>query len=105
MSERFETYSPSAIRDVVGFADLVEPVERAFAAFSQGLGESPIVVFAPAGSDGDVHVKSAFDNQITLAKLVGLGVQDLAAAEVTLRLLRAGPPYGRRPPPSAQDLR
>ena len=42
--------------------------------------------------------------EITVCKLVGLGVQDLAAAEVTLARLEAGiiPP---RPPASASDLR
>ena len=49
-----------AIRRTIGFADLIEPVARAFADFSRGLGEAPIVVFAPAGRDGDVHVKCAW---------------------------------------------
>ncbi|TDX08310.1 ornithine cyclodeaminase family protein [Kribbella sp. VKM Ac-2566] len=55
-----KVYPPSAIRNVVSWVDLIQPVEKAFAAYSQGLGEAPIVVFAPAGSDGDVHVKSAW---------------------------------------------
>lgn len=53
-------FGPDAIRRAVGLTDLIEPVARAFADFSQGLGEAPIVVFAPAGSNGDVHVKSAW---------------------------------------------
>jgi ornithine cyclodeaminase/alanine dehydrogenase-like protein (mu-crystallin family) len=42
--------------------------------------------------------------EITVCKLAGLGVQDLAAAEVSLARLEAGiiPP---RPPASAADLR
>ena len=48
------------IRRAVGFADLIDPVARAFAEFSQGLGEAPIATFAPAGEAGDVHVKSAW---------------------------------------------
>jgi ornithine cyclodeaminase len=53
-------YGPDAIRGAVGFADVVEPVAAAFADFSRGLGESPVSVFAPAGPDGDVQVKSAW---------------------------------------------
>ncbi|ACU70896.1 Ornithine cyclodeaminase [Catenulispora acidiphila DSM 44928] len=53
-------FDAAEIRAAVGFEDLVEPVARAFADYSQGLGESPVSVFAPAGRDGDVHVKSAW---------------------------------------------
>lgn len=53
-------FGPDAIRRTVGLTDLIEPVARVFADFSQGRGESPIVVFAPAGSNGDVHVKAAW---------------------------------------------
>ncbi|MEU6717331.1 ornithine cyclodeaminase family protein [Nonomuraea sp. NPDC046802] len=53
-------YGPDLIRRSVGFADLIEPVKQSFADFSGGRGESPIVVFAPAGPDGDVHVKSSW---------------------------------------------
>jgi ornithine cyclodeaminase/alanine dehydrogenase-like protein (mu-crystallin family) len=56
----FRTFGPAEIRDAVGLAELIEPVARALAEFSQGRGETPIVVFAPAGQDGDVHVKSAW---------------------------------------------
>lgn len=55
-----KTYEAAAIRRAVGFADLVEPVADAYRAFSRGLGESPIMVFAPAGESGDVHVKAAW---------------------------------------------
>jgi ornithine cyclodeaminase len=55
-----ELYDAATIRQVIGFDDLVEPMAQAFADFSQGLGEAPISVFAPAGPDGDVHVKSAW---------------------------------------------
>lgn len=41
--------------------------------------------------------------QITIAKLVGLGIQDLVAAETTLRFLEQGPPE-RPVPASARDL-
>jgi ornithine cyclodeaminase len=53
-------YGPEAIRAAVGFEDLLEPVSTALADFSRGLGDSPVTVFAPAGPDGDVHVKSAW---------------------------------------------
>ncbi|WP_433188448.1 ornithine cyclodeaminase family protein [Actinoallomurus sp. CA-150999] len=53
-------FGAEAIRAVVGFEDLIEPVSAAFADFSRGLGDSPVSVFAPAGADGDVHVKSAW---------------------------------------------
>ncbi|MEU4227140.1 ornithine cyclodeaminase family protein [Nonomuraea sp. NPDC026600] len=43
-------------------------------------------------------------SQITVARLVGLGVQDLAAAETALRLLEGDRPAGTRPPASALDL-
>lgn len=43
--------------------------------------------------------------EITICKLIGLGVQDLAAAEVTLDRLRGGAPRRSRPPVSAEDLR
>ncbi|MFI5689106.1 ornithine cyclodeaminase family protein [Streptomyces sp. NPDC051636] len=44
------------------------------------------------------------ESEITICKLIGLGVQDLAAAEVTLARLRDGIPHGKRPPASASDL-
>lgn len=53
-------FDTAAIRDSVRVGDLIDPVAAAFATFSQGLGEAPVVVFAPAGEDGDVHVKSAW---------------------------------------------
>lgn len=56
----FRTFGPAEIRAAVGLAELIEPVAHALAEFSQGRGESPVVVFAPAGQDGDVHVKSAW---------------------------------------------
>jgi ornithine cyclodeaminase len=56
----FRTFGPAEIRAAVGLAELIEPVAHVLAEFSQGRGESPIVVFAPAGQDGDVHVKSAW---------------------------------------------
>jgi ornithine cyclodeaminase/alanine dehydrogenase-like protein (mu-crystallin family) len=56
----FRTFGPAEIRAAVGLADLIEPVAHVLAEFSQGRGESPIMVFAPAGQDGDVHVKSAW---------------------------------------------
>ncbi|MFI0369965.1 ornithine cyclodeaminase family protein [Actinomadura sp. 1N219] len=55
-----QVFDADAIRRAVGFEDLVDPVADALAAFSRGLGESPVTVFAPAGPDGDVHVKSAW---------------------------------------------
>ncbi|MFG1685319.1 ornithine cyclodeaminase family protein [Nonomuraea sp. NPDC049269] len=55
-----KVYGADAIRAAIGLDELVEPVARAFADFSEGLGEAPITVFAPAGDQGDVHVKSAW---------------------------------------------
>ncbi|CAM5672575.1 ornithine cyclodeaminase 1 [Streptomyces tanashiensis] len=51
---------PDTIRALVGYEDVVEEVAAALADFSRGLGDSPVAVFAPAGRDGDVHVKSAW---------------------------------------------
>ena len=56
----FVRYGPDQIRGAVGFEDVIEPVARALADFSRGLGEAPVAMFAPAGHDGDVHVKSAW---------------------------------------------
>ncbi|MDW4911073.1 hypothetical protein RB628_38620 [Streptomyces sp. ADMS] len=53
-------FGPDAIRAAVGYEDVLEPVATALADYSRGLGESPVAVFAPAGRDGDVHVKSAW---------------------------------------------
>ena len=53
-------FGPDTIRATVGYEDVIEPVASAFADFSRGLGEAPVTVFAPAGRDGDVHVKSAW---------------------------------------------
>ena len=53
-------HGPDAIRAAVGYEDVLEPVAAALADFSRGLGDSPVAVFAPAGADGDVHVKSAW---------------------------------------------
>ncbi|MET9134599.1 ornithine cyclodeaminase family protein [Streptomyces antibioticus] len=53
-------FAPDAIRAAVGYEDVVEPVARALADYSRGLGESPVTVFAPAADEGDVHVKSAW---------------------------------------------
>lgn len=55
----FLTFGPAEIRRAVGLPELIEPVARGFGEFSLGHGQTPIVVFAPAGQDGDVHVKSA----------------------------------------------
>ncbi|MEV1176603.1 ornithine cyclodeaminase family protein, partial [Nonomuraea sp. NPDC049784] len=55
-----KVYDADAIRAAIGLDDLVDPVARAFADFSDGLGEAPITVFAPGGDQGDVHVKSAW---------------------------------------------
>ena len=49
-----------ALRRAVTLRDLIEPTAAALAEFSQGLGEAPVTVFAPAGDAGDVHVKSAW---------------------------------------------
>jgi ornithine cyclodeaminase/alanine dehydrogenase-like protein (mu-crystallin family) len=56
----FRAFGAAEIRAAVGLAELIEPVARVLAEFSSGHGESPLVVFAPAGKDGDVHVKSAW---------------------------------------------
>jgi ornithine cyclodeaminase len=44
------------------------------------------------------------DEEITICKLIGLGVQDLAAAEVTITRLETAT-TAARPPASANDLR
>ena len=61
------------IRRAVGFPDLIEPVAAAYAAWSRGLGEAPIMVFAPAGPAGDVHVKAAWlpDRPVYTVKVAG----------------------------------
>jgi ornithine cyclodeaminase/alanine dehydrogenase-like protein (mu-crystallin family) len=53
---------------------------------------------------GDPHPEN--ETQITVAKLIGLGVQDLAAAEVALQRLTVGTRHivARRPPASILDL-
>lgn len=48
------------VRQAVTLSDLIEPTAAALAEFSQGLGEAPVIVFAPQDSAGDVHVKSAW---------------------------------------------
>jgi ornithine cyclodeaminase len=53
----FRVFGAAEIRAAVGLDELIEPVARALVEFSQGHGESPHAVFAPAGRDGDVHVK------------------------------------------------
>ncbi|OXY96793.1 hypothetical protein BEK98_11300 [Streptomyces diastatochromogenes] len=57
---------------------------------------------------GEVLVGSApgreRDDEITVCKLIGLGVQDLAAAEVTMDCLLAVGPHRRRSPACATDL-
>ncbi|MGW3285183.1 ornithine cyclodeaminase family protein [Streptomyces sp. NPDC001002] len=53
-------FSPEEIRGTVGYRDVLEPVAAALRDHSRGLGDSPAAVFAPAGPDGDVHVKSAW---------------------------------------------
>ena len=40
--------------------DLLEPVRCALADFSLGTGHAGVITFAPAGPDGDVHVKTAW---------------------------------------------
>jgi ornithine cyclodeaminase len=49
------------------------------------------------------HPGRADPAQITIAKLVGLGIQDLVATETALRFLEQGPPE-RPAPASARDL-
>lgn len=53
-------FDAESIRRAVGLHDLIEPVSQAFADFSRGNGQAPIVVFAPRGDEGDVHVKCAW---------------------------------------------
>ncbi|MFF2130156.1 ornithine cyclodeaminase family protein [Streptomyces olivochromogenes] len=53
-------FGPEAIRTSVGYPDVLEPVAAALRDYSRGLGDSPAAVFAPAGREGDVHVKSAW---------------------------------------------
>jgi ornithine cyclodeaminase/alanine dehydrogenase-like protein (mu-crystallin family) len=57
---QFAYFSPAQVRAALSVADVIEPVGRALVDFSQGLGEAPLMVFAPAGPDGDVHVKAAW---------------------------------------------
>jgi ornithine cyclodeaminase len=56
----FTYYGPDIIRSTVGIEDVIEPVATALIDFSKGCGEAPVFVFAPAGPEGDVHVKSAW---------------------------------------------
>lgn len=53
-------FGVESIRRAVEFTDLIEPIATALAEYSLGRGAAPIVVFAPAGGEGDVHVKSAW---------------------------------------------
>ncbi|MGW0148038.1 ornithine cyclodeaminase family protein [Streptomyces sp. NPDC003333] len=53
-------FGPDRIRAAVGTRDVLEPVRQALVDHSRALGEAPAVVFAPAGREGDVHVKSAW---------------------------------------------
>ncbi|MET7746456.1 ornithine cyclodeaminase family protein [Streptomyces sp. NPDC005385] len=53
-------FDPQTIRSTVGYQDVLEPVAAALRDYSRGLGDAPAAVFAPAGPDGDVHVKSAW---------------------------------------------
>ncbi|MDQ0577995.1 ornithine cyclodeaminase/alanine dehydrogenase-like protein (mu-crystallin family) [Streptomyces rishiriensis] len=53
-------FGPQEIRSTVGYRDVLEPVAAALRDYSRGLGDSPVAVFAPAGPEGDVHVKSAW---------------------------------------------
>lgn len=55
----FPIYGPQQLPAKVSFEDLIDPVARAFAEFSRGIGESPVYVLHPSET-GDVHVKSAF---------------------------------------------
>jgi ornithine cyclodeaminase len=50
----------NVLRRAVTLCDLIEPTATALAEYSQGLGETPVTVFAPQGAAGDVHVKSAW---------------------------------------------
>jgi hypothetical protein len=51
----FRTFGPADIRRAVGLPDLIEPMARGFAEFSLGHGQTPIVVFAPAGGVSLLH--------------------------------------------------
>ncbi|WP_131737036.1 ornithine cyclodeaminase family protein [Actinomadura roseirufa] len=57
---KVQVFGPDTIRRAVDLTDLIEPVAQVFADYSRGLGEAPISMFAPAGAQGDVHVKSAW---------------------------------------------
>ncbi|WP_406278786.1 hypothetical protein OHT93_37940 [Streptomyces sp. NBC_00191] len=70
---------------------------------------------ARAGTDcrglpelGQILVGSApgreWHKEITVCKLIGLGVQDLAATEVALARLRDGGPRRKQTPATARDL-
>ena len=60
MRSNYAHHGPDELRATVSFEDAVEPVASALVDFSRGLGEAPVHVFAPAGRQGDVHVKSAW---------------------------------------------
>jgi len=49
-------FGAESIRRAVGFTDLIEPVAAVLAEYSRGHGAAPMVVFAPAGADGDGSV-------------------------------------------------
>jgi ornithine cyclodeaminase len=84
-------------------ADRVVVDSRALAPLNGNLSE-----FAPDGLVelgeilGGTSAGRTDDRQITVCTLVGLGVQDLATAQVALALLDAG--HRSRPPASAKDL-
>ena len=78
-----DVFQAPSIRRAVGLTDLIEPVARAFAEFSRGLGEAPMVVFAPAGPDGDVHVKCAWlpDHAVFTVKVAAsFAARDVSAS-------------------------
>jgi ornithine cyclodeaminase len=52
--------APEDLRAAVSLRDLLEPVRCALADFSRGDGHAGVITFAPAGPDGDVHVKTAW---------------------------------------------
>ncbi|NUR84431.1 MAG: ornithine cyclodeaminase family protein [Nonomuraea sp.] len=55
-----KVHGPEAIRAAVDLPALIEPVAEALADYSRGLGEAPLMVFSPAGEQGDVQVKAAW---------------------------------------------
>lgn len=81
MEERAEIrfFGAEAIRRTVGIAEMIEPVEKALAAYSAGHSLSPPINFIKLENGGEVHLKSGYSHgsRLFVSKIASMVPENL----------------------------